>query len=48
MNLTLQEVETIRSKLNARLKELGLDIHVEASFIMMVGLLLEEIKAKES
>jgi hypothetical protein len=46
--LTLKDVEEIRPRLNKRLEELNLSIKVDANFIMMLCLLLEELEAKKS
>lgn len=41
--LTLSRVEEIKAKVNERMKGLGIDIEVQSSFVMMVGLLIEEL-----
>ena len=40
----LKKVEEIKKRLNERLKNLNIEIEVDANFIMMLSLLLEELK----
>ena len=48
MYITLKDVEELRPKLNKRLEELNLGIKVDANFIMMLCMLLEELKEFEA
>jgi hypothetical protein len=42
--IDLKRVEDIKKSINERLKNLNIEIEVDANFIMMLSLLLEELK----
>jgi len=43
----LKKVEEIKKRLNERLKNLNIEVEVDAGFIMMLSLLLEELKESQ-